>query len=150
MSVSVIPLGVILTTNLQMELTYSGLRVDVENFQGCGATMTIFSTEILYKIGSSRFAAVPAGHPIRERLACTIDGSSLSNHRSVRSHACREELIFIALDLARASFSKLGSESAVSVESVDSPRGTVGGGGSLAAARRIARSARATLEGEAV
>jgi hypothetical protein len=31
-----------------MELTYSGLRVDVENFQGCGATMTIFSTEILY------------------------------------------------------------------------------------------------------
>ena len=55
--------------------------------------------------------------------------------------------------MARASFSKLGSESAVSVESVDSPLGTVGGGtvggGSLAAARRIARSARATLEGEA-
>jgi hypothetical protein len=94
MSVSAIPLGVILTTNLQMELTYSGLRVDVENFQGCGATMMIFSTEILYKIGSPRFAAVPAGHPIRERLACTIDGSSLSNHRSVRSHACREETDF--------------------------------------------------------
>ena len=36
----------------------------------------------------------------------------------------------------------------MSVESVDSPRGTVGGG-ALAAARRIARWARAVLEGEA-